>query len=381
MPKHANRIEDVEIFRVGTWNGLEFTEAHLDEMVGAFDKVGFTPALKVDTGKQGRPTHAPGGPAFGWVESIRRVGDRLLATFRDVPSKLLQAIREKSFDRVSAEIFTKFERNGQKFGRVLSAVELLGAAVPAVAGLKPVSESLGFSADVEGQESITATIEMFAEESESVEEAEMPDKDKLTEEQREIKAKLDESIAKLAEAEAKVAALTEEVEKGKQSKPDTFAESEERKALEAKIATLEEKDRQGWRNGLVGACKIPALRRHVAIFADLASTKPEDEVFTFSETDKDGKIVSTEMKPRDAVESFVRDVNANAAILFQDTARAKHERAEDVEDVAITSYEAGEKLHAFAMEIQKKNDGVDYAEALHRAREEHPDLKQIEAQG
>nr|MCH9780602.1 phage protease [Alphaproteobacteria bacterium] len=72
-------------------------------------------------------------PAYGWVQSIRRQKDRLLATISDMSTDLQQAIRDKHFKHVSIAL-------GTKDGR-LKHVGVLGAVAPAVKGLKPLTES------------------------------------------------------------------------------------------------------------------------------------------------------------------------------------------------------------------------------------------------
>src|SRR5262249_54231096 len=119
-------IKSVEAFRTGTWNGDAYTEDDLDAMVTASTEVGFTPPLTV--GHQ----HAPGAPAIGWVENLRRHGAVLLADLVALPDKIFAQVRDRAFDRLSAEIYWDFERAGRVYSRVLKAVALLGAETPAV---------------------------------------------------------------------------------------------------------------------------------------------------------------------------------------------------------------------------------------------------------
>ena len=136
MTRTMPDIQGVEIFKAGTWNGDTYTIDDLDLMIDAFGKVGFRPPVKLGHTKDS------GARAFGWVENLRRIGDKLIADFTNVPSKLLELIRARAFDAVSAEVGWNMERNGKVFPRVLRAVALLGAAIPAVAGLRPVSTSI-----------------------------------------------------------------------------------------------------------------------------------------------------------------------------------------------------------------------------------------------
>lgn len=128
-------IANVEIMRVGTWNGKHFRNAHLDEIIANFPRVGFQPPVKLGHSDK------PGEPAYGWVSSLKRVGDRLLAGFTSVPEELIAMIRAKRYNSVSVELFDDLVRNGITYKLVLKAVAVLGAAIPAVSGLKPLSES------------------------------------------------------------------------------------------------------------------------------------------------------------------------------------------------------------------------------------------------
>lgn len=129
----GNVIRGVEIFATGTHNGDVYTHADLDDMVAAAGKLDFRPALKL-----GHTKDAPGAPAYGWAQNLRREGDRLLADFTDMDDTVIDALRKRRYDRVSSEVYFNLNRKGQKYRRALKAVALLGADVPAVAELKPL---------------------------------------------------------------------------------------------------------------------------------------------------------------------------------------------------------------------------------------------------
>jgi hypothetical protein len=126
-------LRDVEIFRSGMWNGETYSNRDLDDMIWAFDRVGFKVPVKIGHAEKS------GAPAYGWVASIRRSGDKLVADFEDLSRDLYKAIKDRRFDAVSSEIFWNLNRNGVIFPRVLKAVALLGAETPGVSGLAPLS--------------------------------------------------------------------------------------------------------------------------------------------------------------------------------------------------------------------------------------------------
>src|SRR3990167_788154 len=130
-----HKLTDIEIFAAGTWNGDKYSVADLDHMVAAFDGVGYRPPVKLGH------TDDPGAPAFGWVEKIWRVGNKLLANFMDLPTAVFIAIKNRRYDSVSSEIFWNLKRDAAVFPRALKAVALLGAGIPGVAGLKPLREA------------------------------------------------------------------------------------------------------------------------------------------------------------------------------------------------------------------------------------------------
>lgn len=137
-----NALKDRDIFRVGTWNGDKYSRDDLDDIVTAFPDQGFRVPIKLGHKEES------GAPAYGWVENLRRVGDRLVADLVDLPKKVFDAVKAKRFDAVSAEIFWNLKRGEKTFRRALKAVALLGAEIPAVSGLGSLSDTFqGLVAD------------------------------------------------------------------------------------------------------------------------------------------------------------------------------------------------------------------------------------------
>lgn len=137
MPKvpqdHSNAVRGVEIFAPGTHNGDPYTEQDIDDLVSAFGELDFRPAIKI-----GHAKDVPGAPAYGWVTNLRKVGGKLVADFESMHDSVITALKDKRYDRVSSEIYFGLKRGGKTFRRALKAVALLGADVPAVAGLTPL---------------------------------------------------------------------------------------------------------------------------------------------------------------------------------------------------------------------------------------------------
>ncbi len=126
-----------EIFSAGEYNGDQYDEADLDEMVKAFDalKGRLDPPVKLghndkqaDAGKFQRED---GKPAMGWVENLRRQGKKLICDLANVPAKIAELIQQGAYKKKSAEIYWNFKDGGKTYPRALKAVALLGADIPA----------------------------------------------------------------------------------------------------------------------------------------------------------------------------------------------------------------------------------------------------------
>lgn len=141
---------DAEIFSVGTWNGDKFTGEDLDQMVNNFAllKNDIKPPVKLGHTSKLNKEVDEGQPAFGWVQGLKRVGDKLIASFKDVPEILMDAIKKGLYKRVSAEIYYNVKHGGKNIGKVLSGVALLGSAIPAVKNLKDLTAYLSETPDL-----------------------------------------------------------------------------------------------------------------------------------------------------------------------------------------------------------------------------------------
>ena len=96
-------------------------------------------------------------PALGWVTNLRRMGKQLVADFRDVPRAIYDLIKRKAYNRVSAEVYWDYEDAGRKLPRVLKAVALLGAEIPAVTSLAALESLYDTSGKLRFHGGITAS--------------------------------------------------------------------------------------------------------------------------------------------------------------------------------------------------------------------------------
>ena len=115
------------IFRAGSHTDSQgrtrtYTEADLDRIVGSYDPSKHEAPLTLGHPKDN-------APAYGWVESLRRIGKDLQAKFKQVPEELRQAVTAGNYRYKSISLFAD---------GALRHVGILGAAAPAVQGLGPV---------------------------------------------------------------------------------------------------------------------------------------------------------------------------------------------------------------------------------------------------
>ncbi|MDZ7870775.1 MAG: hypothetical protein U5L02_16515 [Rheinheimera sp.] len=140
MPAPATKPapKPLEIFRTGqqtdvsgrTWN---FTEADMQAAVAAYDPALFAAPLVV-----GHPTL--NDPAYGWVNKLEIKDGLITAEPKDVEAQFAALVNEGRFSKMSASWFPPgHSANPKPEGWYLRHVGFLGAAAPALPGLKPAS--------------------------------------------------------------------------------------------------------------------------------------------------------------------------------------------------------------------------------------------------
>lgn len=129
-------LENQEIFSVGVWKGDKYTEIDLDNMVENYKILSSEVKPMLHLGHT--RAKEDGNPALGWATKVYRKGEKLLASFKDVPEIVYNAIKKGNYKRVSSEIIWDYKSNllGKVYKRVLAGVALLGADMPAVTNLK-----------------------------------------------------------------------------------------------------------------------------------------------------------------------------------------------------------------------------------------------------
>lgn len=124
------QLKNVEIFRTGTHTDSSghtrtWTKSDLEKIVRSYDPKEHEAPVVI-----GHPQEDH--PAYGWVERVKIVGDRLLADFNQVVDEFAQAVKDGLFKKRSIALYP----DGS-----LRHVGFLGAMPPAVKGLKNVAFS------------------------------------------------------------------------------------------------------------------------------------------------------------------------------------------------------------------------------------------------
>lgn len=345
-------INDVEIFRTGKWNGDDYTEKDLDDIVAAFEKVGYKPPVKLGH------KESSGAPAFGWVRSLRRKGDKLVADFMDLPQKIYEAIKARRFDSVSSEIFWNLKRGDQTFRRALKAVALLGSEIPAVADLKPLRDSLHSVPDIE------AHVYTISDEDMKMDVKELQAKvDELTKLNTQLQAKLDAGGDKGNDEEVKklqqqVSDLTKQIAQGQQEKREQLVKN------------------------LCEKIRVPAYREYfepmIRIFAG------QDDLATKTYSIGTGDAKQDNLGIADVVEAFIDRLNKDTEKLF---AQLSVQTFEDLPEEPETGdefkslTEVSDKIEELVAKYQKDHRDADYGEAVNAVLQANPKLAKAYNQG
>lgn len=130
-------LGEIEIFRTGrhtpmNGNSMMFPLSMLQEVAATFD-----PAKNPVPVVIGHPkTNAP---AYAWIDTLTVKGDVLVATFKKMHKGFAQIVKDGRYSRVSAAFYAPDTASNPADDKwSLRHVGFLGAAAPAVKGLKPV---------------------------------------------------------------------------------------------------------------------------------------------------------------------------------------------------------------------------------------------------
>jgi hypothetical protein len=228
------KLEGVEIFSVGKWNGDDFTHDDLQEMIKSFEatKTGIVPGIKLGHGKEQALLKSSELPSAGWVEKLYIKGDKLVADFKDIPKAIYNLIQKGAYKKPSIELFPKITIKGQQYKNLIGAVALLGAELP---GVMDLSDIMALYSTEEKPKSYDANLEFNF-----TGKANMKTEQEIREEiEAEIQAKADADKAQALEAQVKEFAAKKEEQDKEIEALKKFKAEAEAKALEAEKAKTE----------------------------------------------------------------------------------------------------------------------------------------------
>ena len=309
-------IQDIEIFSTGVWNGDKYTSKDLDQIVDSFDKVGFDPPLKLGHDENKRD----GQPKFGIITALKRAGEKILADFSEIPQALYEAMKRKNYDRVSSEIYFNYSEKGKILPRVLKAVALLGADIPAVTNLEAI-------AGLYNQDSSHTKWVRYEFDKNFRQEATMHnDGDEAR--KREIK----EYKEKLKAAEEKGKKFSDENDLLKDANKEL---EENKKDVTARLMKQEEISKAKNIENTVEKLKIegkvlPKFERELKKLMQSANT--ETKVYCYTET-KDAKETSIELTQMEMIEKIFS--NMPKLVHFKELSIDKGENNEDYTDPGV----------------------------------------------
>ncbi len=395
-------VENVEIFATGTHNGDPYTKDDLDTLVSSFNalkdelkvpvKIGHTsdefnkelakkigvPAEIID-GEEGA-----GSIALGWLDNVRRKGNKLVADLKAVPEKVAEWIESGLYRAVSCEIWQGYKSGDKTYPYALCGLALLGAELPAVRNIEgldsariykaqapdkvvewgvPESGLRDFLVDVvkRAMSALIAPEHPIS----PVLEAEKIENEQTEDELKELKAislalglgedgKLDQILEAI-----KAIKGGEKQEKAEEAKPDEKAQefADQVAKFQSEIATLKDEN--------------------ASVRADLAAKVRDTKVMFYTDIAKGWTCLSG--KPEEfgaklaAAEEIGRDVCETLLVTY-DQANQTAKAARLTEPIGVP--DAPEKKHAFLEFVDQlmKDRNLDYYTAFNAASHENESL-------
>lgn len=348
-------LNDIEIFEAGTYRGKTYTEADLDKMVANFEKhkEAIKPVAVIGHSEDQKLLEDSGIPAAGWMTSLKKVGTKLVSSFKDVPKVIAELVKRKAYKRISSEIYNDY--NGDGF--TVRRVALLGGEIPEV---KTLQDALALYAD--SPKGDTTWVSLDERTSKSVEGEPTPPAPAPR------KESTDMDVIELAE---KVSDLTDLVTKL----------TEAGKADKDKIAALEE-----------------ANKKSAEKFTEVERSKKTDDIKRFvNDRLKEGRISPAIWGL--GLEQFMASLDDNTVIRFGDGKRTREltplafmkaifmnipkntlvklgEVASTGADPGVndTGLTAADRLSEATKALMKATPTMKFNEAFTQAQKENPDL-------
>lgn len=368
-------INNHRIFSTGIWNGITITLNDLNEIVRNFSKVSFESPLFskgpiTKLGHNDKQEEKFGGqPALGWLSGLKVVDNGLFADFKEMPLKVYEAIKRGNFKRLSPEIYMNYSNNGTVFGKVLRAVALLGADIPAntdtetLEALYSQNENVMLFTDYK---SLTKEDKDMSEVTDlqnkikalEFQYASLKD-EKFTEQDKELGA-LKSSVTGFEE---KINTLIKENKEEKERRVESEARFKEQKetAQFDKIKAFIKKEKE---DGHI----LPRFEKQVENL--LKSAANEETIHTF--TDKDSKEIK--LTQFECLENLISGLPK--LVEFDELAKVSADLKKKIRDDKTTSMEgsAEGKLNKMAEDLVASGEAKDFSEAINKVMADHSEL-------
>lgn len=254
-----------------------------------------------------------GIPAQGWVAKVWREGRKIIGRVVRVPSEMAEAIKNKVYRHVSAEIYKDFDG----IGPVLRRIAFLGGAIPAKKNLGEIAVQ---TYTEEGGLEFTRSFNQYVED---------PAMDPL----EKLQADFD---AYKVEREAAEKELAEENEALKAKVAELTTVADEKKDLAEKFSEMEmaTKAQKGVLDGLRSELKdIQTTRCEEAILAKVADLAREKNIY--SEDIKKGWVEFAKSLSTDKVDAYFETLsNSVSKTVDTGAAKARSEADDAVEKAA-----------------------------------------------
>ena len=138
-------IKHMEIFRIGTWNKSKFTEEDLKTMANNFKELKgiLVPKIKITHRKNQKSLAglASYGDVINMYTEDMNGETRLYADIECMPLQVAEWIKDRRFAERSIELYNAYSYRDKIYRKVVSAIALLGHAIPAVAGMTSIELS------------------------------------------------------------------------------------------------------------------------------------------------------------------------------------------------------------------------------------------------
>lgn len=372
----------IDVCRTGSWRDahnreVEVTEAMLDGYVAAHAAQDPVPVVV------GHP--AQDAPAYGWVDQLRRTGDRLQAKLRDIAPAFREAVEAGRYAGRSVAIK----------GNALRHVGFLGGRPPAVPGLTPtqfsaqadtvMQFSVGEGGELAAPHALKWAIRMIADVARGLREDLIAEKGIEAADERIPSWRIDE-LNRAAEEIDEAPAFagpdnpteTETEEEpgmtGAPDKPDEAALAALEANLNAREARLTAREESAAAAAQLADADT-ALKAHVdagrvlpaeraPLAALLASLPADDTVIAFAAPEGEGEV---QEKPRAVLERFLAGLPERVNYRELAGGRAPQPRPQGAMSDAAVAAEA----RALMSEAEERGDTLTAVDAVDRVRAKH----------